>query len=808
MDTRLVLTLAFALLANLPLSGMALALEIMYLRVPPTEDPCTDPVQAGGYAVVPEQLRNQEGAAATIAGSGCGADTHCGRLIGSLRAAARTGAAREILIRASVEHHFVATGDFPADETHARALADLAVTGRASYGSLQEIGSDKEALADSLVADVRGRINDRLPAGHPGRDPADVVLLPSIEQALDRAYEVAWSIRGPSQYRQANRPGLGWVAVSGEDDSPHRPVNVPSAPYPQYDLTLAVPKGGQPPTLEVTTRYVVISDSADDSYPVDLGTLPVDQQPAPIDTDVVLYIHGHGSSAEEALSLADELLEQGEARQRPLAILAADLPSYAYSSRIRPGDLPASNRRYYPGLDLIEAFILEFVAALNEQLPGLEDRIVAVVGGSLGGNMTLRLGRRDSVAYPWLRNVVSWSPASSWAPFWDRSCTFFPVAKVKACMAVWALEGHPSAAWITGPGLMNQRERPDRSRREFFSHRLPFPLQEGVGVYDTATRWYRDNWPCKNSSLGASALFMKEIYHKFYRRWHWRIAYEQMMFSHTSPISAVSDDPLYTAITSRLLLLAGESDDTKPEHLYSSTEQMAEGMGAVDGTALFVADTGHSIHAERPRLLAGRILAFLYPPTVTTNPASDITGTGARLNATVNPNGAPVTLQFDYGPTPAFGGVTTLAIGASTVPLEVDRPVSGLECGSAYHFQARLSSQAGELTGLTRSFTTSPCSPPTVTTNPASDIGQNSARLNATVDPNGLPTTLVFDYGPTPAFGSQTILSVGAGTATVAVGRAVGGLECGSAYHFRARVSSQAGEDTGLTRSFTTSPCG
>ena len=33
---------------------------------------------------------------------------------------------------------------------------------------------------------------------------------------------------------------MGWIAVSGFDDTPHRPVNVPTAPYPQYDLDVAL----------------------------------------------------------------------------------------------------------------------------------------------------------------------------------------------------------------------------------------------------------------------------------------------------------------------------------------------------------------------------------------------------------------------------------------------------------------------------------------------------------------------------------------------------------------------------------------
>jgi len=34
---------------------------------------------------------------------------------------------------------------------------------------------------------------------------------------------------------------LGWIAGSGEDDLPHRPVNVPLTAYPQHYLYFTVP---------------------------------------------------------------------------------------------------------------------------------------------------------------------------------------------------------------------------------------------------------------------------------------------------------------------------------------------------------------------------------------------------------------------------------------------------------------------------------------------------------------------------------------------------------------------------------------
>jgi hypothetical protein len=55
------------------------------------------------------------------------------------------------------------------------------------------------------------------------------------------------------QERIAIRKNLGWITVSGEDDPPHRPVNVPAANYPQFNLD--VQSHGQ----KITIRYMVAS---------------------------------------------------------------------------------------------------------------------------------------------------------------------------------------------------------------------------------------------------------------------------------------------------------------------------------------------------------------------------------------------------------------------------------------------------------------------------------------------------------------------------------------------------------------------
>jgi hypothetical protein len=46
-------------------------------------------------------------------------------------------------------------------------------------------------------------------------------------KVLDTAYSALWAIRANGANWRAYRRQLGWIAVSGEDDLPHRPANIP-----------------------------------------------------------------------------------------------------------------------------------------------------------------------------------------------------------------------------------------------------------------------------------------------------------------------------------------------------------------------------------------------------------------------------------------------------------------------------------------------------------------------------------------------------------------------------------------------------
>jgi hypothetical protein len=199
------------------------------------------------------------------------------------------------------------------------------------------------------------------------------------------------------------------------------------------------------------------------------------------------------------------------------------------------------------------------------------------------------------------------------------------------------------------------------------------------------------------------------------------------------------------------------------------------------------------------------------PPTVTTNTASGVVPTGATLNGTVNPNGKSTTAFFQYGLTSSYGSSTaSQAVGSGTVVLSISASLSGLSCGTVYHFQAVGTNVDGTGNGSDMTLTTGACEPPppTVTTSAASGISQTGATLAGTVNPNGTSTNAYFEYGTTTGYGFTTALqSAGSGTSAVTIRQAVSGLLCGMLYHFRAVARTTFGTFYGQDQTFSTSAC-
>jgi hypothetical protein len=99
---------------------------------------------------------------------------------------------------------------------------------------------------------------------------------------------------------------------------------------------------------------------------------------------------------------------------------------------------------------------------------------------------------------------------------------------------------------------------------------------------------------------------------------------------------------------------------------------------------------------------------------------------------------------------------------------------------------------------------------PIIITNPATNVQTSMATLNATVDPNGISTTVAFQYGSTvtngsPAYGSTTAdQAAGSGTDDIYMLAAVAPLLPNTTYHYQAMATNSVATVYGSDVTFTT----
>lgn len=178
--------------------------------------------------------------------------------------------------------------------------------------------------------------------------------------------------------------------------------------------------------------------------------------------------------------------------------------------------------------------------------------------------------------------------------------------------------------------------------------------------------------------------------------------------------------------------------------------------------------------------------------TVKTLAASEVGGTVATLNGTVNPAGVPVgECLFEYGTTTAYGKTVPCAeseaeIGAGSAPVHVHAKVSGLQAGAvAYHFRLLAGPGGVAVKAKDEQLLTLG---PKVAAEWAASVTTGEATLKAEIEPNGAATGFHLEWGPAadPLAHDTAEASVSGNAVSVNLA----GLEAGSAYRYRFAASS------------------
>jgi sugar lactone lactonase YvrE len=190
-----------------------------------------------------------------------------------------------------------------------------------------------------------------------------------------------------------------------------------------------------------------------------------------------------------------------------------------------------------------------------------------------------------------------------------------------------------------------------------------------------------------------------------------------------------------------------------------------------------------------------------FPVTIEANvgPASAVTTNAAQPNGEVNPKGREIAeCGFQYGETKSYGKTAPCApsaIGSGTSPVAVHADVSALTGGHTYHYRLRVINSAGEeVFSEDQPFSTTTTA--VIEEVATSEIGPTSALVTAKINPKGLSTTCVIEYGTSLSYGTTLPCepaALGSGTSGVLISGHLTGLTPDVTYHWRVVASDVNG---------------
>jgi hypothetical protein len=102
-------------------------------------------------------------------------------------------------------------------------------------------------------------------------------------------------------------------------------------------------------------------------------------------------------------------------------------------------------------------------------------------------------------------------------------------------------------------------------------------------------------------------------------------------------------------------------------------------------------------------------------PTVTTDPAQDVTSTGATLEGTITENGSSIDdAVFEYGTSTSYGSYSSVdrSVPTSADPVPISASVTNLTPGVTYHYQLIVDANGAQIDGGDMTFTVPTVTPP------------------------------------------------------------------------------------------------
>ena len=188
--------------------------------------------------------------------------------------------------------------------------------------------------------------------------------------------------------------------------------------------------------------------------------------------------------------------------------------------------------------------------------------------------------------------------------------------------------------------------------------------------------------------------------------------------------------------------------------------------------------------------------------TAQTEPATEITRSGATLNGTVRPEGEQYEeCFFEWGLASnqaSYENTAECEPEAANIPPgaeaeAVSAPITGLTEATRYRF--RLFAKSPGVTQEAKELTFTTAGPPVIAALRSSGATQAALTLEAEINPSSLETTYQFEWGLTAAYGHLVSGSIEPGTEAVRVTAPLTGLSPASTYHYRV-VATNAGGTT------------